>query len=46
MKKVLFKTHAPPATKGGIHWRSGEAGIIFGTDSVGVGHGRNWQRVV
>ena len=26
--------------------RGGGAGIIFGTDPVGVGHGRNWPRVV
>ena len=24
----------------------GGGGIIFGTDPVGVGHGRNWPRVV
>ena len=32
------------AGEGGIQWRGG--GIIFSTDPVGVGHGRNWPRVV
>ena len=41
-EKGSFYAYAPPATKGGIHWRGGGAGIIFGTDPVGVGHGRNW----
>ena len=45
-EKGSFYAHAPPATKGGIHWRGGGTGIIFGTDPVGVGHGRNWPRVV
>ena len=31
-EKGSFYAHAPPATKGGIHWRGGGAGIIFGTD--------------
>ena len=35
-----------PATEGGIQWRGGGGGIIFGTDPVGVGHGQNWPRVV
>ena len=30
-----------PATEGGIQWRGGGGGIIFGTDPVGVGYGRN-----
>ena len=34
------------ATEGGIQWRGGGGGIIFGKDPVGVGHGRNWPRVV
>ena len=29
-EKGSFYAHAPPATKGGIHWRGGGAGIIFG----------------
>ena len=41
-----FYAHALPATKGGIQWRGGGGGIIFGTDPVGVGHGRSWPRVV
>ena len=45
-EKGSFYAHAPPATKGGIHWCGGGAGIIFGTDPLGVGHGRNWPRVV
>ena len=31
---------------GGIQWRGGGRGTIFGTDPVGVGHGRNWPPVV
>ena len=45
-EKGSFYAHAPLATIGGIHWRGGGAGIIFGTDPVGVGYGRNWPRVV
>ena len=30
-----------PATEGGIQWRGGGGGIIFGMDPVGVGYGRN-----
>ena len=41
-----FNAHTLPATEGGIQWRGGGGGIIFGTDPVGVGHGRNWPRVV
>ena len=45
-KKGSFYAHTLPATEGGIHWRGGGEGIIFGTDPVGVGPGRNWPRVV
>ena len=49
-EKGSFYAHTLPATEGGIHWRGGGGGggegIIFGTDPVGVGHGRNWPRVV
>ena len=41
-----FYAHILPATKGGIQWRGGGGGTIFGTDPVGVGHGRNWPPVV
>ena len=41
-----FYAHTLPATEGGIQWRVGGGGIILGTDPVGVGHGRNWPRVV
>ena len=50
MKKGSFYAHTLPATEGGtctcIQWRGGGGGIIFGTYPVGVGHGRNWPRVV
>ena len=46
MNKVLFMPKTLPATEGGIQWRGGGGGIIFGTDPVGVGHVRNWPRVV
>ena len=36
-----FYDHTLPATEGGIQWRGGGGGIIFGTDPVGVGYGRN-----
>ena len=45
-EKGYFYAHTLPATEGGIQWRGGGGGIIFGTDPVGVGHGRNWPRVV
>ena len=45
-EKGSFYAHAPPATKGGFIGAEGGAGIIFGTDPVGVGHGWNWPRVV
>ena len=46
-EKGSFYVHTLPATEGGIHWhRGGGGGIIFGTDPVGVGHARNWPRVV
>ena len=37
-----------PLLKGVFSAAEGEGGgfIIFVTDSVGVGHGRNWPRVV
>ena len=41
-EKGSFYAHTLPAIEGGIHWRGGGEGIIFGTDPVGVGHGRNW----
>ena len=41
-----FYAHTLPATEGGIQWREGGEGIIFRTDPVGVGNGRNWPRVV
>ena len=43
-EKGSFYAHILPATKGGIQWRGGDT--IFGTDPVGVGHGRNWPQVV
>ena len=48
MKKGSFNAHTLSATEEGtcIQWRGGGGGIIFGTDPVGVGHGRNWPRVV
>ena len=46
MKKDSFYAHTLPATEGGIQWRRGVGGIVFGTDPVGVGHGRNLPRVV
>ena len=48
MKKGFFYAHTLPATEGGIQWRGGGGGTctIFGTDPVGVGHGRNWPPVV
>ena len=45
-EKGSFYAHILPATKGGIQWRGGGGGTIFGTDLVGVGHGRNWPPVV
>ena len=47
-EKGSFYAHTLPATEGGkcIHWRVGGEGIIFGTDPIGIGHGRNWPRVV
>ena len=39
-EKGSFHAHILPATKGGIQWRGGGGGAIFGTDPVGVGHGR------
>ena len=45
-EKDYFYAHTLPATEGGIQWRGGRGGIIFGTDPVGVGHGQNWPRVV
>ena len=43
-EKGSFYAHILPATKGGTQWRGG--GTFFGTDPVGVGHGRNWPPVV
>ena len=47
-EKGSFYAHTLPAIggEGGIQWRGGGGGIIFSTDPVGVGHGRNWPRVV
>ena len=48
-EKGSFYAHTLPAIEGegGIQWREGGGGgIIFSTDPVGVGHGRNWPRVV
>ena len=45
-EKGSFYANTLPATEGGIHWRVGGEGIIFGTDPVGVGPGRNRPRVV
>ena len=35
-----------PLLKGVFSGAEGEGGTIFGTDPVGVGHGRNWPPVV
>ena len=35
-EKSFFYAHTLPATEGGIQWRVGGGGIIFGTDPVGV----------
>ena len=45
-EKGSFYARTLPAIEGegGIQWRGG--GIVFSTDPVGVGHGRNWPRVV
>ena len=45
-EKGSFYAHTLPANEGGIQWRGGGGGIIFCTNPVGVGHGRNWPRVV
>ena len=45
-EKGSFYAHTLPAPEGGIQWCGGGGGIIFGTDPVGVGHGRKWLRVV
>ena len=47
-QKGSFYAHTLPAIEGegGIQWRGGGGGIIFSTDPVSVGHGRNWPRVV
>ena len=41
-KKGSLYAHTLPA----IQWRRVGGGIIFVTDPVGGGHGRDWQRVV
>ena len=46
MKKVLFMPIPFPLLKGVYSGAEGEVSFIFGTDPVGVGHGRNWPRVV
>ena len=45
-EKGSFYAHTLPATEGGIQWRGGGGGSIFGTDPVGVGHGLNCPPVV
>ena len=45
-EKGSVYAHTLPATEWGIQWRGGGGDIIFSTDPVGVGHGRNWSRVV
>ena len=45
-EKGSFYAHILPASERGNYWRGGGEGIIFGTDPVGVGYGRNWPRVV
>ena len=45
-EKCSFYVHTLPATEGGIQWRGGGGGPVFGTDPVGVGHGRNWPQEV
>ena len=35
-----------PLLKGVFIGAEGERVLFFGTDPVGVGHGRNWPRVV
>ena len=45
-EKGSFYAHILPATKGGIQWRGGGGGTFFGTNPVGVGHGRNRPPVV
>ena len=45
-EKGSFYAYTLPPTEGGIQWRGGEGGTIFGMDPVGVGHGRNWPPVV
>ena len=43
----VFYAHTLPATEGSVQWRGGGGGNIFGIfGPVGVGHGRNWPRVV
>ena len=43
----VFYAHTLAATEGSVQWRSGGGGNIFGIfGPVGVGHGRNWPRVV
>ena len=46
-QKGSLNAHTLPAIEGegGIQWRGGGGGIIFSTDPVGVGQGRNWPRV-
>ena len=44
-KNGSFYAHTLPATEGVFSGAEG-GGIIFVTDPAGVGHGRNWQRVV
>ena len=45
-EKGSFYAHILRYYKGGIQWRGGGGGTIFGTDPDGVGHGRNWPPVV
>ena len=42
-----YYAHTLPATEGSVQWRGLGGGNIFGIfGPVGVGHGRNWPRVV
>ena len=45
-EKGSFHAHTLPATEGGIQWRGGGGVLFFGTDPVGIGHGRNRPQVV
>ena len=43
----VFYAHTLPAMEGSVQWHGGGGRNIFGIfGPVGVGHGRNWPRVV